>query len=474
MSLRPWLTGFRARLNHQRSRRLTGNRSSRTEQLEQRTLLTATALVIGTDLTVLTDAAEDVTVQANATTGNAEVLIDGTVLSAGSTVPASLLTGLTIVTGSGDNVVDLSAVTAGVFTSLTSIDVDSGDGDDVIIGTTDLVSTLAGGDGNDSITGGSGAEVMLGGDGQDVIDGGVVARERVVSARPPAVDHGERVVRLDAHVCVHGEEEVGRVVRPEVQQRHHEALQGVVERKDDLPVADRAQVRRGLAVKVPVVHEEGAVREGEPLLPQRVVPVAPVVVLAVKELRHVRDRLAGGRLAPRRVGRRERDAAEGEEAGELLLARLRHRHVERLAVAGRVGPRKHARQAALGRVKAGEEEACDQVREKHGEVDEHSGDEDGEHEGEQRVVSDGDVGHGEAQGLRGAGASKERQLSDTHDKGLVHALAREAPADEVALRSHLGVGPEIEGGESVVEVPDVKDGGEHVKGARRRGEEEAR
>ena len=113
MSLRPWLSGFRARLNHQRSRRLTGNRSSRTEQLEQRTLLTATALVIGTDLTVLTDAAEDVTVQANATTGNAEVLIDGTVLSAGSTVPASLLTGLTIVTGSGDNVVDLSAVTAG-------------------------------------------------------------------------------------------------------------------------------------------------------------------------------------------------------------------------------------------------------------------------------------------------------------------------------------------------------------------------
>jgi len=128
-------------------------------------------------------------------------------------------------------------------------------------------------------------------------------------------------------------------VRPKVQQRHHEALHGVVERKDDLPVADRAQVRRGLAVKVPVVHEGGAVREGEPLLPQRVVPVAPVVVLAVKELRHVRDSLAGGRLAPRRVGRRERDAAEGEEAGELLLARLRHRHVEWLAVAGRVGPR---------------------------------------------------------------------------------------------------------------------------------------
>ncbi len=172
MSLRPWLSGFRARLNHQRSRRLTGNRRSRTEQLEQRALLSATALVIGTDLTVLTDAAEDVTVLANATTGNAEVLIDGTVLSAGSTVPASLLTGLTIVTGSANNQINLSGVTAGVFTSLASIDVNSGDGDDVIIGTTDVASTLSGGDGNDSITGGSSAEVILGGDGQDTIDGG--------------------------------------------------------------------------------------------------------------------------------------------------------------------------------------------------------------------------------------------------------------------------------------------------------------
>ena len=76
MSLRPWLTGFHARLNNTRSRRVVRSRQRQTEQLEQRTLLTATALVIGTELTVLTDAAEDVTVQANATTGRAEVLIN--------------------------------------------------------------------------------------------------------------------------------------------------------------------------------------------------------------------------------------------------------------------------------------------------------------------------------------------------------------------------------------------------------------
>ena len=64
MSLRPWLSGFRARLNNSRGRRIARRRDvpsqQITEQLEQRTLLTATALVIGTDLTVLTDAAGEV------------------------------------------------------------------------------------------------------------------------------------------------------------------------------------------------------------------------------------------------------------------------------------------------------------------------------------------------------------------------------------------------------------------------------
>ena len=174
MSLRPWLTGFRARLNKTRSRRGIRPQAqlTRSEQLEHRTLLTATALVIGTDVTVLTDAAEDVKVRANTTSGNAEVLIDGVVLASGSTVPAGSLTSLTIVTGSGDNQIDLSGITAGVFTSLTSVSVDSGDGEDVILGAADVASSLSGGDGNDSITGGSSAEVIRGGDGQDTIDAG--------------------------------------------------------------------------------------------------------------------------------------------------------------------------------------------------------------------------------------------------------------------------------------------------------------
>ena len=176
MSLRPWLSGFRARLNNSRKVRNGRTRPGRPVQLvqslEERTLLTATALVIGTDLTVLTDADEAVSVRANATNGNAEVLIDGVVLASGSNVPAGSLTSLTIQTGSANNRVDLSAITAGVFTSLTSISVDTGDGDDTITGAADVSNVLSGGDGNDSITGGSAGDTLLGNDGQDTIDGG--------------------------------------------------------------------------------------------------------------------------------------------------------------------------------------------------------------------------------------------------------------------------------------------------------------
>jgi Ca2+-binding RTX toxin-like protein len=176
MSLRPWLSGFRARLHQSRKVRSARTRSPHRVQaiqsLEERTLLAATALVIGTDLTVLTDADEAVTVGVDLLSGNAEVLIDGAVLAAGSTISADSLTSLSIRTGSASNQIDLSAITAGVFTSLASITVDAGNGDDTIIGAASVASALSGGDGNDSITGGSADDVLMGNDGQDTIDGG--------------------------------------------------------------------------------------------------------------------------------------------------------------------------------------------------------------------------------------------------------------------------------------------------------------
>ena len=96
MSLRPWLSGFRARIQKSQKVRRTGRSSVRAGQivqpLEERTLLTATALVLGTNLTVLTDADESISVGVNTTTGNADVQIDGTVLASGSPVAAGALT----------------------------------------------------------------------------------------------------------------------------------------------------------------------------------------------------------------------------------------------------------------------------------------------------------------------------------------------------------------------------------------------
>ena len=73
MSLRPWLSEFRARLSNGSSRRKVCHNKARgtrpvevVQRLEERTLLAATALVIGTDLTVLTDADEAVTVGVDA------------------------------------------------------------------------------------------------------------------------------------------------------------------------------------------------------------------------------------------------------------------------------------------------------------------------------------------------------------------------------------------------------------------------
>ena len=261
-------------------------------------------------------------------------------------------------------------------------------------------------------------------------------------------------VRLHAHVCVQREVEEGRVAARKVEQREQQSLDGVVERKDDLSIPDGAQVRRRLAVKVPRVHEWRAVREGEALLLERVVPVAPVVVLAVEELGHVRDRLTSGRLAPSCIRRRQRDATEGEELGELLLARLGHRHVERRAIARRVGPRQHRRKAALARVKVGEEHARDSVGDSHGHIGHDAGHGHREQESQDREVTDHHVRR-----------PAEGDLRRRHSEHCPHALCVYAPV-VVASRSGLGSGPEAERGDGVIEAAD--DVGE---GRRRSGDE---
>mmetsp|Transcript_23820 Transcript_23820/g.76418 ORF Transcript_23820/g.76418 Transcript_23820/m.76418 type:complete len:210 (+) Transcript_23820:819-1448(+) len=209
----------------------------------------------------------------------------------------------------------------------------------------------------------------------------------------------------------------------------------MLERKNDLPEANGGQAGRVLVDEVPVVHEGRAVREGEALLVERVALVAPAAVLGIPQLLHVCHGLARGRLAPRRVGRRRYDAAEGQEAGNLLLARLHHRHVERLRLAGRVGPRQLARQTALGRVKVGEEEARDDARGPHEEVAQDGGEQEREGVADRREVAHKRLGDGEA---------ADPQLRARELEGLVEALGRDAPAGVVAGQDHLLVGPHAE------------------------------
>ena len=160
------------------------------ETLENRTMLSVQSLVFGTEMTVLADTNEDIALGRDAATGNVQITVDGAVQSGLPTTSASTVTTLNVFTGSGDNTVDLTGLDAGGFSSLGTVIVDGGDGDDLIIGSntfaesllggdgTDTIlgqggdDTVDGGDGNDSILGGTGADNIDGDDGQDTIDGG--------------------------------------------------------------------------------------------------------------------------------------------------------------------------------------------------------------------------------------------------------------------------------------------------------------
>jgi Ca2+-binding RTX toxin-like protein len=177
--LKPWLAGIGNRV---RSKRRTNRRKNAhtSESLEQRTLLTVTALLITpTELVVVSDRDDSITVRANLN-GDVEVLDDGVILNIG-TIPASTLTKIEVVGGDGDNTLDVSGLSSSQFTALTAIEIDGGDGDDNIIGSDDFGELIDGDDGNDTIDGAGGddtidgddgLDLIIGGAGNDVIDGG--------------------------------------------------------------------------------------------------------------------------------------------------------------------------------------------------------------------------------------------------------------------------------------------------------------
>ncbi len=193
MTVRPWLKDFCAKLNRStqgRGRKLyrtsraisqsqfsSGYHRTSLENLEDRTLLAASVLFGSGELQILTDADETILIRENAATpGRVDVLI-GTANSPATTaaslpnVATSDVTSISIITGSGDNSIDLSGVLSAAFTNLVTINVQGGNGDDVITGSPDFAMTASGQDGDDSITGSNLNDTIFGGDGDDTISG---------------------------------------------------------------------------------------------------------------------------------------------------------------------------------------------------------------------------------------------------------------------------------------------------------------
>ena len=173
MSLTSWLQSLRSR--SQSRQRVGGFRGSRdvrplsgesgygAECLEARVLPTVSALLIGTELNVFTDAADSIAVRANPG-GQVEILANGAVLLTAPTPAASTVTAIVVTGSDANNVIDLSGVLAAQFTALTSLSADGGDGNDSITGSTDFADSLIGGDGRDTLNGQAGNDTLIGGD----------------------------------------------------------------------------------------------------------------------------------------------------------------------------------------------------------------------------------------------------------------------------------------------------------------------
>jgi Ca2+-binding RTX toxin-like protein len=191
VSIRPWLEGLAIRLSRRNRRSQSGKigrqsqafRRSRSdahlaavqlESLEDRTLLTAQVLLLGTELLIFTDADESVEIREDpARPFFGQVLIDGNVSTSVPALDATLITSISIETGDGDNIVNLAPLDATVFTALPSISVVTGNGDDTITGSPDLAVTIDAGDGNDTITTFALADMIQAGDGNDTVNAGM-------------------------------------------------------------------------------------------------------------------------------------------------------------------------------------------------------------------------------------------------------------------------------------------------------------
>ena len=173
-----WLKNWSATADRRRSTGVSRSLPQSAESLENRSLLSATVLLIGTELNI--SLVRDEAVRISSLAGN---LVVQTGTSGGVLIPttsigtpsSSAIQTILITGGDEANDIDLNGVLAVDFTSLSSISVNAGNGNDTLTGSPDFNDSLFGQDGNDSIIGQGGIDTLEGGDGADTINGGTGA-----------------------------------------------------------------------------------------------------------------------------------------------------------------------------------------------------------------------------------------------------------------------------------------------------------
>ncbi len=145
-----------------------------TEALEDRSLMSASALFVAGELDIELGSADNVAVRENpASPGTVQVLLNGVPLANVASLTTGSIEKILINGGDDANLIDLTGVTASAFTNpLLTIEVHAFNGDDILLGSNDFGDILDGGDGNDSIDGNGGNDTLRGGNGNDAISGG--------------------------------------------------------------------------------------------------------------------------------------------------------------------------------------------------------------------------------------------------------------------------------------------------------------
>ena len=147
------------------------------EGLEERQLLSINALFLEASGDLELQLGHSDSVRISEVGGNVrlEQSADGvnyTTVTSLPTTAASAVKSIIIVGGQDGNTINLSGVSSVAFTDLASISIDSGNGDDTIIGSFDLADKIDGGHGNDTINALGGSDTILGNDGDDDINAG--------------------------------------------------------------------------------------------------------------------------------------------------------------------------------------------------------------------------------------------------------------------------------------------------------------